>query len=278
MGVLETYDARTGRWMVKAPGGQIWELTAQNLILVSAAGSSVSESHSRQEIDTHTSQRRQCEQDKDLKELQDMLRGFCEDAQLKDAQFNDDDSTEKLKLLKCGGTDSKFCMDPRALVTGTFGGIDLFDSTLEEQLGPADPDPLRAIYAEHCLMPDSNAPYRPTNNPTLVTTPKLEFEFVVGSSSIDAAQGQWKLKPASHPSLYPACMVEGRNCKSIEALLATPEAKAAQLLDVEIIALRLGSGPQHDKYNTVLRGMGKGDDVVGNRYATTIQVIMSSFR
>jgi hypothetical protein len=45
---------------------------------------------------------------------------------------------------------------------------------------------------------------------------------------------------------------QGRNAKTIRKLMKAAEAQEAGLLDVEIIGLRLVSGPQHVKYNPVL--------------------------
>jgi hypothetical protein len=73
-------------------------------------------------------------------------------------------------------------------------------------------------------------------------------------------------------------MVKGRNAKTIKKLMKAAEAKEAGLLDVEIIALRLSSGPQHAEYNPVLRSLAKGEEVAGSKYPTTIQVIVSAIR
>ena len=79
-------------------------------------------------------------------------------------------------------------------------------------------------------------------------------------------------------TLYPGAMVKGRNAKTIKKLMKAAEAKEAGLLDVEIIGLRLVSGPQHVKYNGVLRALALGEKVTGSKYSTTIQVIVSAIR
>ena len=173
-----------------------------------------------------------------------------------------------------GGLSSKFAMDIKALVTF---GIELFDSTLQEQLGPADADILRAMYAEHCLEQDAKEPYYAANI-DMTTCPELEFEAVVGQDGIDRTQGQWQLKPDAKPTLYPGAMVKGRNAKTIKKLMKAAEVKEAALLDVEVIGLRLVSGPQHVKYNGVLRALALGEEVTGSKYSTTIQVIVSAIR
>jgi hypothetical protein len=238
VGALETHDARTGRWKVKMAGGQVLTLKPQNLGLVSSSGSSLAQTHA------------------------------TSDAAVAPVLASTPGSTAD----HAAGLSSKFAMDVEALVTF---GIELFDSTLQEQLGPADADILRAMYAEHCLDKDAKEPYY-AENIGMTTCPELEFGAVVGQDGIDRTQ--WQLKHDAKPTLYPGAMVEGRNAKTIKELMTSAEAKKAGLLDVEIIGLRLASGPQHVKYNGVLRALALGQEVTGSKYSTTIQVIVSGIR
>ena len=137
---------------------------------------------------------------------------------------------------------AKLCMDVSGLIRkGKFGGIDLFDSMLEEQVGYMDATALRGMYAEHCIdAASSNAPFSPPNNPSLVCTPEREFYYVVGEGGIDIAK--WEVKPGARPAKYDGCMVEGRNATPLSELLQADEAKRAKLRDTELIALRLYSG------------------------------------
>jgi hypothetical protein len=137
---------------------------------------------------------------------------------------------------------AKLCMDVSGLIRkGKFGGIDLFDSMLEEQVGNMDATALRGMYAEHCMdAASSNAPFSPPNNPSLVCTPEREFYYVVGEGGIDIAK--WEVKPGARPAKYDGCMVEGRNATPLSELLQADEAKRAKLRDTELIALRLYSG------------------------------------
>jgi hypothetical protein len=168
---------------------------------------------------------------------------------------------------------AKLCMDPNSLVRkGVFGGTALFDSRLQEQVGFMDIAPLRAMFAEHCLAPGSSTAFTPPNL-GLVCTPKGEFAFVVGEDGID--QKEWKLKPGASPTLGPDSMVEGRNTRTIDELLAAPEAKG--LLPEEIIALRLCSGPMHYVYNDVLRDLDSGHGT-RNTFPTTIALAISGIR
>jgi hypothetical protein len=137
---------------------------------------------------------------------------------------------------------AKLCMDASGLIKkGKFGGIDLFDSTLEGQVGYMDATALRGMYAEHCMdAASSNAPFSPPNNPGLECTPEGEFWYVVGKDGIDI--DKWEVKPGARPSTYDGCMVEGRNATPLSELLEADEAKRAKLRDTELIALRLYSG------------------------------------
>ena len=69
---------------------------------------------------------------------------------------------------------AKLCMDVSGLIRkGKFGGIALFDSTLEEQVGYMDATALRGMYAEHVMdAASSAAPFSPPNNPSLTCTPE----------------------------------------------------------------------------------------------------------
>jgi len=137
---------------------------------------------------------------------------------------------------------AKLCMDVSGLIRkGKFGGIALFDSTLEEQVGYMDATALRGMYAEHVMdAASSAAPFSPPNNPSLTCTPEGEFWYVVGKDGIDITK--WEVKPGALPAKYEGCMVEGRNATPLSELLEADEAKRAKLRDTELIALRLYSG------------------------------------
>jgi hypothetical protein len=124
---------------------------------------------------------------------------------------------------------------------GKFGGIAVFDSTLEEQVGCMDALALRSMYAEHVMdAASSAAPFSPPNNPSLTCTPEGEFWYVVGKDGIDITK--WEIKPGVLPAEYDGCMVEGRNATPLSELLKADEAKRVKLRDTELIAMRLYSG------------------------------------
>jgi len=136
---------------------------------------------------------------------------------------------------------AKLCLDPSGLIRrGKFGGIDLFDRPLEQQIGFMDARALRAMYEEHVLSKDSKTPFSPPHNPNLRCTPETEFGFVVGTDGIDIVT--WELKPQALPTYDDDMMVEGRNAKTIEEVMSSSEAKRSGLRNVEAIALRLYSG------------------------------------
>jgi hypothetical protein len=155
--------------------------------------------------------------------------------------------------------------------------MSLLDSKLQEQVGSMDMIPLRAMYAEHCLAPDSNTVYNPPSYSALSCTPKGEFLFVVGEYGID--QEAWKLKPGARPTCVSGSMVEGRNDKPLEDLMTAPEVEAAKLLPEEVLALRLCSGPQHCKYNEILAQLSTSEQGTSlNSYPTTIGLIVSGIK
>ena len=136
---------------------------------------------------------------------------------------------------------AKLCMDASGLIRkGAFGGIALFDGTLEDQVGHMDASALRAIYAEHVLSANAKTPFSPTNNPGLQCTPEGELLYVVGTDGIDTEKGELKLDAS--PAHYAGCMVEGRNDKSVSKLMEAEEARRAGLRVEEVVALRLYSG------------------------------------
>jgi hypothetical protein len=169
---------------------------------------------------------------------------------------------------------NKMCLDPSRLVRSML----LLDSKLQEQVGSMDiVNPLRAMFAEHCRAPDSNTVYTHPSYPGLSCTPKCEFLFVVGEDGID--QDEWKLKGGARPTCGSGSMVEGRNDKPLDELMTAPEVKAANLLPEEVLALRLGSGPQRHVYNAILGQLSTSELLTSrNTYPTTIALIVSGIK
>jgi hypothetical protein len=168
----------------------------------------------------------------------------------------------------------KMCLDPSSLVRS----MSLLDSKLQEQVGSMDVvNPLRAIFAEHCRAPDSNTVFTPRSYPGLSCTPQGEFLFVVGEDGID--QKEWKLKGGARPTCGSGSMVEGRNNKSLDELVTSPEAQAANLLPEEVVALRLCSGPLRHIYNAILGQLSTSELLTSrNTYPTTIALGVSGIK
>ena len=125
---------------------------------------------------------------------------------------------------------AKLCMDASGLIRkGKFGGIAVFDSTLEEQVGCMDALALRGMYAEHVMdAASSAAPFSPPNNPSLTCTPEGEFWYVVGEGGIDIES--WTLKPEAS---YPTCTSKtGHDSVAVrrgDVLIVKHDADAVQL-------------------------------------------------
>jgi len=166
------------------------------------------------------------------------------------------------------------CLDPSNLVRS----VALSDTKLQEQVDSMDVvNPLRAIYAEHCLAPDSNTVFTPPSYTTLSCTPKGEFLFVVGQDGLD--KNKWKLKGGARPTCGSGSMVEGRNNKSLCDLVLAPEAQAANLVPEEVLVLRLCSGPLRHIYDAILEQVSTSELLTsGNTYPTTIALIVSAIK
>ena len=132
-------------------------------------------------------------------------------------------------------------MNPNMLVRkGKFGGIKLFNGTLEEVLGHPDAVFMRGIYSEHALSPDSHQEFTPPNNPQLRCTPKGELDFVIGEDGIDLETFEVNLDAS--PTYDESSLVNGRTVQLIAELMEKEEAKLAGLHIAEIVALRLYTG------------------------------------
>ena len=134
---------------------------------------------------------------------------------------------------------AKLCMDP-SVIKGKFGGIEMFDRRLEEMIGHMDVIPIRGIYSEHCLSPDSLVEFSPLNFPRLLCTPCGELDHVVGKEGIDKVK--WILTHNAKPMYDERSLVHGRNAQCIAELMEKDEAKGAGLRVEEILALRLCTG------------------------------------
>ncbi|KAJ1492128.1 ankyrin repeat-containing domain protein [Baffinella frigidus] len=111
---------------------------------------------------------------------------------------------------------------------------------------------------EHSMRGDSKVTFSPGNYDT-TTTPEAEWRVVT-----DPEEGK-------------RVSVGKRVVQALAELRQDSMVQEAGLLDEEILALVLYTGPMFSKYNAVLRGFPKAvvDDLNGNTYATTIHLIVS---
>jgi hypothetical protein len=173
---------------------------------------------------------------------------------------------------------SKFTLD--GAFVGKFATLDDFYKGPEELIGTPNPKIMQGMQVEHCLRGNSRTEFT-TGNYNLTTTPATEWEFVVEPKDgvayphtpKDRAQWpkgmEWKGK----------C---GREAQDVEVVMQRKQVTLAGLLKMEVIALRLYTGPMFVLYNAVLRGFPERDveclkDTKGkeNRYETTIFAIAS---
>ena len=85
-------------------------------------------------------------------------------------------------------------------------------------------------------------------NIVMTACPEQEFWTVVGQDDIDRTEDQWTIKPDVKPTLYPdttwSRSTQG-SPRQFQEVRETTEVKEGGLLDVEVIAVRLASDPQH---------------------------------
>lgn len=139
-----------------------------------------------------------------------------------------------------------------------FGELSDFYGGLVEKIGLPDPNLIQGMRREHCEMGDSEAEFEPGNY-EIVTTPKAE----------------WLV--ATDPEEGKRVSVEHRKVQAVCELLCHAEAKEAGLIEAEVTALLLYTGPMFRKYNAVLRQFPEQDvlSLKGNKYATTLHCIVS---
>lgn len=199
-----------------------------------------------------------------------------------------------------GSISSGARINPRALREG-----------IEHILGPPHPRVTETMGQEHCFSADSRVPFEASAY-RMRTTSQIEWWFVLdpleGTGGVlnvardlgtDAA-----LSEAGYPAEEgPMAAGEPRRPRSLNDVLVSvrnsranfPKQLAAAgvepLVDAEIIAARLWTGPMHVKYQAVLRSLCTGGRIegrksdarkhhaalcAGNKYVTTIHAINSA--
>jgi hypothetical protein len=173
---------------------------------------------------------------------------------------------------------SKFTLD--GAFVGKFATLDDFYKGPEELIGTPNPKIMQGMQTEHCLRGNSQRKFT-TGNYNLTTTPATEWEFVV-----DPKEGVAYPHTPKDKAQWPKGMdwkgESGRESEDVEVIMKRKQITLAGLLKMEVIALRLYTGPMFVLYNAVLRGFPEKDveclmdkDGKENRYETTIFAIAS---
>ena len=119
-----------------------------------------------------------------------------------------------------------------------------------------------AMEAEHCRRGGCDYEFTSLNH-GLTTTPRREWELVVGSRSPSGAE-----------------LGGGRRVPDIGALLELPRSKEARLAYEEVAALALYSGPMYVVYNAILRRFPEELHAAmrgaANLFATTLHALVSA--
>ena len=158
------------------------------------------------------------------------------------------------------------------------GGVTTFDERLEELIGPPHSRVLETMLQEHCEAPDASTPFVASTY-MLTTTSKIEWWFVVdpvdglvkhvdpraelgdthvprlSSTGWPAEAGVLAPERARVPRTLQALLQEMRLLKIGAQLKA---AGSEPLVDAEVIAARLYTGPLYVKYTAVLKALSKG--------------------
>jgi hypothetical protein len=218
-------------------------------------------------------------------------------ALLTEAILNLQDAVSKNHSVVQQHINSKFVMD--GAFVGNFATLNDFHIGPEGLIGVPNPKTFVGMELEHCLRPNATRQFV-TSSYNVSTHPKQEWEFVVCPAKKDGGEA-WKDYPHTprDKALWPSNSYwkadspwigdHGRDVIPLEVLIQAPEVAAqvqkADLRREEVIAPRLYSGPMFVLYNAALRGFperdlkllrANDDDLVVNKYETTIFVIASS--
>jgi len=155
-----------------------------------------------------------------------------------------------------GALRAKFQSNP-ANVALSFGDERLFMRGLDGHIGRVkDPNLLALMAREHLGEPGASECFTATNA-SAPTTPRTEWNRVMGVGAIAVSPGD---------------EARGRDRRPLSHFLDDPRRAAAGLLDVEVIAVRLYTGPMFVHYNRALRDPAAWR----GRYVATIHVLASA--
>ena len=172
--------------------------------------------------------------------------------------------------------------------TLSYGSLASFYSGLEGMIGPPSPYLLETMRKEHTESVDSRDEFAAGNYGT-TTTSEIEWWFVV-----DPEHGLRRLGRAGWPDESKLRASHPERCRKPTPLVqlgfemqrlntALTEMEAEPLIEEELLATRLYTGPCFLKYNAVLRAQSEVPFLVeqyrtlcqGNKYVTTLTVINS---
>lgn len=173
------------------------------------------------------------------------------------------------------------------------GPIDDFHKGLTAFLGPPKKLIFEAMEREHCHSADSHAQFY-TSNYGITTSSNIEWMFVLDPSARNLTKLGLDEWPKETKTLKPNLQRKPVAIDFFEDQLAEindslQNSGLPSITLMEIIALRLYSGPMGVKYNTLIRrhicGRRKGQEwrveeeqklSMGNKYPTTIHMIQSA--
>ena len=173
-------------------------------------------------------------------EVNDVLFQFAEDVKRRLAL-----ELQKLRQAPVGTgmvhehINTKFQMSDAFL--GSFATLDDFYGGLESRIGTPNPRVMEGMKNEHCIASNAKKKFR-TNNYNLVTWPAQEWDFVVDPQDGVAYPHTPELKKD-----WPIGMEwkgeHGRKLVKLEKYMEIIEVKKAELKEVEVVAVRLYTGP-----------------------------------
>jgi hypothetical protein len=207
-------------------------------------------------------------------------------SKIKDDDFNDDNQF-KLLIMEAIETkmklEAEYYLELQATSTAKHlcATFDDFFKGPEAFIGIPNPKVRSGMKEEHCSRGNAMTRFT-TSNYNMTTTPKIEWDFVVCPKQgfeyphTPKERSKWRSGNEWVGSF-------GRDVKPLQEFLETPQTKQAGLIEEEVIALRLATGPMFILYNAVLRNYPEKDvaclvDIKTgkeNRYETTIFVIAS---
>jgi len=172
--------------------------------------------------------------------------------------------------------------------TLAYGGLSTFFGGLERLAGAPDPKLEKALRAEHCERDDSGVEFL-TSNYEMTTTSRIEWWFVA-----DPDHGLSELGIPAYPVEKSGTLPAEHMRKPLPQRALRPRLRAANkqlaaleeppMVEEELLASRLYTGPCFVKYNAVLRAFTKvpmlqqAFDTLckGNLYTTTLHCINST--